>query len=300
MPALIPYNYMPTVGARGAFTTVTDGVVQGTFMDDPAGRWYLRAGVLDQAETIPMWGGIGVYENIPTPGGSPDEHLGNILGRATTLTGTAVKGLSGFSMFNQAHNMAVTPQSPVPLSGSGMSVHYIRLGDGVRICVAADPALAALEGGVVGQQVSWDFNAQLLQPFDAATPTYAITSLVWAATAGGRITVVGAVPVTPVTAVGDAVTFSGATNTGTGGAAAINKTFYVDTFTDNAHFTVAAPAAAGVYGTLAGTILANFGVGALTCRVDRILPAGNMVVRYDPITGFATWNYNGCAAIITI
>ena len=300
MVANLPFNFMPTTNAAGAFTTQTDGVVQGTMYDDPAARWALRGGVVDTGETLPMWGGVGVYENIPGGSADPNESLGLIVGRATTLTGTSAKGLSGFCLFNQAHNMALTPQSPVPMSGSGMTVNYIRLGSGARIAVACDPSLTSLRDGVTGQQVSWDFNAQQLQIYDASTATFSITSLTWASTAGGRITVVGAVPVTTVAGVGDAITFSGATNTGTGGAAAVNRTFYVDTFTDNQHFTVAAPAATGYYGTIAGTILANSGTGALAVRVDRILTGNSLTVLYNTITGLATWNYAGSCAIITI
>lgn len=300
MVAMLPFDYMPTINAAGTFTINMDGVVQGTMMDDPAVRWALRGGVVDTLETLPMWGGVAIYEKIPNlAAGNPDEHLGPILGRATTQTQTSAGGLTGFCMFNQAHHMPITPQSPVPMAGSGMSAHYVRLGTGARICVAADPALAALEGGVVGQQVSWDFNAQRLQPYDAATSTYAITSAAWANTNGGRLTIVMAVP-SLVGAVGDAVTISGATNSGTGGAAAINKTFLVDTFTDNEHFTLAAPAAAGVFNVIAGSPVVAAGVGALPCRVDRILPSGNMIVVYDPSTNRASWNYNGPAAIITI
>lgn len=300
MPATIPFDYMPTINAAGAFTIHTDGAVQGTFMDDPATRWAMRSGVLDINESLPMWGGIGIYEHVPAyTVGSPAEQLGSVVGRATTVDQTNTKGLVGFSVFNQAHHMPVTPQSPVPMAGSGMAVHYVRLGSGNRVVVACDPSLGSLEGGSVGQQVSWDFNAQRLQAYDASTPTYAVTSLTWASTNGGRITVVGGVAL-PVGGVGDAVTFQDATNTGTGGAAAVNQTFIVDTFTDNQNFTVAAPAAAGYYGTIGGTILLVEGTGALNVRVDRILPGNSMTVAYNYVTGRAGWNYNGTVAIITI
>lgn len=302
MVANLAYNYMPTVGAPGAFTIQTDGVVQGTQYDDPETRYSLRAGLLSQLETVPMWGGVLIYEQIPSlAAGQPAEQLGNIVGRATTLTKTSATGASAFALFNQAHHMPITTQNAVPLAASGMSVNYQRLGSGARIAVACDPSLVSLETGSVGQQVSWDFNAQVLQPYDAATATFAVTSLTWANTAGGRIAVVMATPLTTVGAVGDSVTFSGATNTGTGGAAAVNRTFVVDTFASTSAFTVAAPDASGlVYGTIAGTILAQAGVGALDVRVDRILPTGCMTVNYNSITGQASWNYNGCCALLTI
>lgn len=297
MVAVIPFNYMSTVNAAGSFTVQTDGFVQGTMMDDPAERQKLRGGILASTETLPMWGGVGIYELIPNlAAGNPDEHLGSVVGRATTVDQTNAAGLVGFSVFNQAHHMPVSTLSPVPLAGSGMSVHYVRLGSGVRIVVACDPSLASLEGGSVGQQVSWDFNAQRLQAYDASTATYALTSMTWAS---GHLTVVGAVA-GPVGGVGDAVTISGATNTGTGGTAAINKTFIVDGFTDNQHYTLAAPAAAGVYGTIGGSPVINEGTGALTVRVDRILLGNSMIVNYDPYLGISNWNYSGTCALITV
>lgn len=301
MVATIPFNYMPTVGAAGAFTIATDGVVQGTQYDDPETRWSLRSGILDTGETLPMWGGVLVYENVPNlASGNPDEHLGLVVGRATTLTATSSKGASGFSLFNQAHHMPITPQSPVPLAASGMSVHYQRLGTGARIAVRADPALVSLEGGVTGQQVSWDFNNQVLQPYDASTATITITGATWASTNGGQITATvanwtGAFQ----PGAGDIVNISGATNSGTGGAAAVNTNFIVVSSTST-QAVLAAPAASGVIGTIGGSPVFNFGTGALNVRVDRILPTGCMTVSYNSTTGFASWNYNGCCALITI
>lgn len=298
MVATIPFNYMPQVNAAGAFTTSTSGVVQGVQTDDPETRWSLRSGVLAQTETLPMWGGVLIYENVPNlAAGNPDSSLGSTVGRATTLTATSTGGASGFALFNQAHFMPLTAQSPVPMSASGMAVHYQRLGSGARIAVAADPDLVSLEGGVVGANVSWDFNNQLLQPYDASTATFAINTATWSANV---LTVVmtAALPVTP--AAGDKITISGATNSGTGGAAAINTTFTVLTGTDTSHFTLSAPAASGVFGTIGGSPVVNMGTGALLVRVDAVLPTGCMTVSYNPTTGFASWNYNGCCAIITI
>jgi hypothetical protein len=300
MVANISFNPLITTNAAGTFVASSDGVVQGTFYDDPAVRYALRGGILATTETLPMWGGVGVYELVPTPGTpNPDISLGSILGRATTLTQTSTGGLTGFTVFNQAINMVTTPQSTVPLSGTGMSCHYFRLGSGARIAVAADPVLVDLEGGLVGANVSWDFNNQRLQPYDASTATYSVTSMTWSSTNGGQIAVVMAVA-SPVGAVGDAVNISGATNTGTGGNSVVNGNFTVNTFTDNEHFTVLAPAASGVYGTIAGTIVLNYGTGALACRIDRVYNGTAMTVSYNSVTGYATWNYGGTAVVIQI
>ena len=300
MTATIPFNPLVTTNAAGRFVATSDGVVQGTFYDDPAVRYAMRGGFLAYTETLPMWGGIGIYELVPSPtSGQPDQSLGSPVGRATTLTQTSSGGLTGFAVFNQAINMVTTTQSPVPLSASGMSVHYFRLGSGARIAVAADPVLVDLEGGLVGAQVSWDFNNQILQPYDASTTTYAISSMTWSSTNGGQVAVVMSVA-SPVGAVGDSINISGATNSGTGGAGVVNGNFTVSAFTDNEHFTFLLPAASGVVGTIGGSPVLNYGTGALACRIDRIYSGNSMTVSYNASTGYATWNRSGTCAVITI
>ena len=70
MVATIPYNpYVQIGGNAGLFNTTANGVRQGTAYADPSTRYRLRAGILAQTETIPMWGGVGIYANIP--GGGP-------------------------------------------------------------------------------------------------------------------------------------------------------------------------------------------------------------------------------------
>ena len=46
-------------------------------------------------------------------------------------------------MFNQAHNGLTTPQSPVPLFLSNMSVSFYRFGSGMRVPVKASDAVIA-------------------------------------------------------------------------------------------------------------------------------------------------------------
>ena len=302
MVAQIPGSYMPTVNAYGAFTISTNGGVQGTQYDDPETRWSLRSGLVSQSETIPMWGGVGIYCQIPSlVTGQPSESLGALIGRATTLDKTSSTGLVGFSLFNQVYNAPITPQSGVPMAGSGMTFNYQRLGSGARIWVACDPSLASLDGGSVSQQVSWDFDNQRLQPYDASTATIAASATVtWASTGGGQLTF----PVAAWTgafqpSAGDVLAITGATNSGTGGAAAINASFTVVSATATQAI-FAAPAASGVFGTIGGSPVINFGTGALAVQVDQVLTTGNMVVKYNPATGYASWNMNDCCAIITI
>jgi hypothetical protein len=296
MVATINFNPLLTTTAAGGFSVQADGLFQGTAFDDPAIRNALAGGLLATSETLPMWGGVGIYENV-SPSAGFDVSMGGQLGRATSITGGS-KNLTGFSVFNQAHAWITSPQSRVPLAATGMTVPFYRLGSGARIAVQIDPSLVSLEGGLITQSVSWDFNAQVLAPL-ASAATYAITSMTWNATAGGQAVVVAGVA-TPVGGVGDLVTISGATNTGTGGAGAVNGTFAVAAFTDNQHFTLAMPAATGVIGTIAGTILANYNNVALPVKILQVQIGNSKTVLFNPATGFANWNPSGAAAVILI
>jgi hypothetical protein len=293
MSAQFSVNPVLTTVAAGSFGIDTSGYIQGTALDAPNTRNNLAGGVLASTETLPMWGGVAVQELITTVPLVAGGTLGNSVARASALT-----NLTGFAVFDQDYSMVNSPQSPVPLAATGMGVNFYRLGSGARIAVACDPSLASLEGGLINQNVSWDFNDQMLQPYVASGATISITSITWANTNGGRGTVVAgaAVPF----GLGDTVYISGATNTGTGGAAAVNGPFVIDTYTDTTHFTLAMPAAAGVIGTIGGTIVANVGTGALAVKVLDIQVGNSMTVSYNAATGFATWNRSGTTAIILI
>jgi hypothetical protein len=245
-----------------------------------------------------MWGGVAISEATrvdPAAAGVRDPSLGGLITRATTLTGAAAGQLTGFSVFDQDHSMIAYAQNTVPLALANMSVHFYRLGSGARIAVAMDPSLVGLDGNVITQNVSWDFNNQRLQPYVASGATIGLTSITWA---NGIGTVVAAAPV-PY-GVGDYVNISGATNTGTGGVAAVNGNFRIAALTDSTHFTLAMPAAAGVIGTIGGTLLANVGVGALPVKLLEVQASNCMTVDYSPATGFATWNRDGACAVILI
>lgn len=284
-----------TTNAAGSFNTTSLGYVQGTALADPAVRNALAGGVLAASETLPMWGGVGIYEFVP-PNGTSNGSLGGSVGRALLLTGT--KALTGFSVFDQDHSMINSPQSPVPLAAAGMGVNFYRLGSGARIAVACDPSLVSLEGAIINGPVSWDNVNQRLQPYIASGATEAVTSMTWSSAGGGRIAVV--MTAASVYGLGDEVNVSGATNTGTGGNTVVNGNFIIDTYTDTTHFTLAAPAAAGVYGTIAGTIVLNVGFGALACKVLDVQIGNSLTVDYNSTTGFATWNRSGSTAIILI
>lgn len=295
-----------TSNFSGSFYSTSFGDVQGTFYDDPAARWALSYGYLSPSDTntAPLWGGVLVSAQVPTPAtANPNVALGTPLVHATTLTTTTASGgASGFAVFNQAYNGVIVPgANNVPTFYSGDTIGWCPFGSGMRVAVKADPSLAAYEGGAVGQQLSWDFNNQVLTEYDASTATIAASSTVtWASTAGGQLTF----PVAAWTgawqpAAGDILNISGATNSGTGGAAAINTNFIVVSSTST-QVILAAPAASGVFGTIGGSPVINFGTGAFPSSVSMILltTSNCMTVNWNGTS--ATWNPNGCVAVLRI
>lgn len=292
MSGSISLNPMLTTNMLGSFSVTSDGYTQGDARDDPATRFALATGIVASTETLPMWGGVGIFENVPGAAFPGAGSLGSSIGRATALT-----NLTGFSVFNQNHAWIQTAQGQVPVATVGMTSSFYRLGSGARIPVQVDPSLVSLEGGLVTQNVSWNFASQTLQPYDASTATYSITSMTWSATNGGQAVVVAGVA-TPVGAVGDIVNISGATNSGTGGAGLVNGNFTVTSFTDNEHFTIAMPGTSTTIGTIAGTIVANYGTGILPVKVLRLNVGNSKIVTYQ--NNLANWTSTGSCALILI
>jgi hypothetical protein len=163
MVANIAFNPYLQTNAAGMFTIESDGFVVGTAMPDPAARFALSGGWLASTETLPMFGGIAIGESVPQerpPVTRTDIALGGIIKRSTAYT-----DLTGFSVFDQNYAAVNTPQSPVPTVGSGGLVNFYRLGSGARVALAIDPTLISLEGGLITQQVSWDFTNQKIIAF---------------------------------------------------------------------------------------------------------------------------------------
>jgi hypothetical protein len=129
-------NPVLTTNAAGTFSVTLDGLMQGNAHDDPAMRNQLTGGLLDAAETLPMWGGIPVGEYLRITA------MDNAI-RATVKRSTTAATTSGISVFNQNHTMINTPQCNVPQSSPGMAVNFYRLGSLARIPMQADPALIA-------------------------------------------------------------------------------------------------------------------------------------------------------------
>ena len=290
--------YAQTGGNNGLFNAQSTGVRQGTAYADPSTRYRLRAGILNSTETLPMWGGVGIYAFVPggsagTVGspGVPKYALGALVGRATALTGTYK--LAGFSVFDEAYGMITSPQSPVPLAGEYNQVNYYPLGSLARIAVECDPALVDLRGTNTLAQVSWDFTNQLLVPY---LGTLTISSATYNSTTG-LVTLTMASAVT--FDAGDSITTSGLV--GSGSVAQLNGTF---TALSASGTTVTYEAPTGLTLTISGgspTLTVGGSADAeLPVEVLDVQSTNCETVVYNTITGFATWNYNGACAVIKI
>jgi len=288
-PPFYPYG---VTNAAGSFSVQSEGYVQGTMLDDPSARFALAGGTLASTETYPMWGGVAISEYLP--GSTTDGTTGGTVGRATSNA-----NITGFSVFNQAYNWVSTPSSPAPSAGLGNGVPFFRLGSGARIAVAMDPSLVSLGTDIITQPVSWDINNQILQPYDASTTTYSVTSMTSSYAAGVYTIVVVMAVASLVGAVGDEINISGVTGTG---AALVNGNQTVTAFTDNQHFTFQVTAASGAIatGALSGTIVLNAGTGTLNVKVINYNIGNSKTIVYNPVTGAVSYNPTGSCAIILI
>ncbi|MDE2102507.1 MAG: hypothetical protein KGL39_34995 [Patescibacteria group bacterium] len=297
----IAFNPAITTTAAGTFNVSSSGFIAGTAYPDPASRNYLSGGVLASTETLPMWGGVGVSENMVTPGSLtlPERALGSSIIRATTLTAAAAGQLVGFSVFDQAHAWINTPQSPVPQTGSGGLVNYYRLGSLARIALPISTALSSLEGGVVTAQVSWEFVNQMIVPYTDGYSAATITGAVWASTSGGQTTYTVGTDLTTHLHAGDNINVTGVVNTGGASTSAYNGVWYVVSVSSTT-IVVSAPAAASL-GTYAsgGSVNAVTG-GVLPVKILDVDFGNSMVPVYNSSTGFVTWNRSGNAALCLI
>lgn len=283
--------YAQTAGNAGLFNVTSTGLRQGTAYADPSTRYRLRAGLLATTETLPMWGGVGVYANVPGGTSNPSYALGTIVGRAVSLT-DASKPLAGFSVTDEAYGMITSPQSTVPLIGSGGQVNWYPLGSLARIAVQCDAALVDLRGDPISSQVSWDFTNQLLVPY---LGTLTISS-------GTYNTTTGVIVLTMSTSVTfgppDSVTLSSLT--GSGAYASLNGTWTV-TAASGTSVTLAGPVGEGTAAITGGSLTVGGSAdAALPVKVLDVQSTNCEVVTYNSTTGFATWNYNGAAAVIQI
>ena len=160
----ITINPQQMTNAAGTFVARSEGAIQGMFVDDPAIRNELVSAVVSPAQSTPLWGGMGITENLTTAG-TEDQSIGSVLALATSQA-----NLTGFTVFNQAAAMIASAQSPVPLAAAGGgttlvggAINFFRLGSRARIWVACSSAVAAaFAGGAVNAAAYWDYTNQVL------------------------------------------------------------------------------------------------------------------------------------------
>ncbi len=311
MVSSLAFNPAATTNAAGSFGVSWNGLIQGTEYNDPSTRMWLAGGILSTAETLPMWGGVGISEAIPAYtapyyGGTqtPAQSLGGIITRATNVTANTAGTLTGFSVFTQNYANIANAQSPVPVSLSGMLVNFYRFGTNARIAVPMAPSLVSLVGSEIIPLVSWDFVNQQLIPYVAAYAGGAIGGSATYTSSTGILSVTfGSAPLGAGIgsgANGAYVSISGLTTT-VGNAANVNGDFAIVS-TASSGTVLNLQAVAGL-----GTITINSGVGslaagggALACRILDLEVGTSMTVSYNSTTGFTTWNRSGSCAVILI
>ena len=297
----ITFNPAITTNGIGSFNVDSAGFIAGTALDDPSARNYLAGGVLATTETLPMWGGVGIAEYIPQntySASNPNQNLGMLIKRATVIGSAGTAGsLTGFSVFNQAHAMVNTPQSPVPQAGGGGNVEFYRLGSGARIALPIDPALVSLVGSIDTSLVSWDFAASRIVKYTTAYVANPITGATWANTSGGQISYTVTNDLSAVLSAGNTVDITGVVSTG-GTGVGYNGTFVVVSCSSTTLVvTFVAASSPGTYSS-GGSVTA--GGGALPGKILDLNIGNSMVPVYDPVTGFLTWNRSGSCAIVLI
>lgn len=164
MSASINMNPMLTTNANGLFNVSSNGFTQGDAQADPAVKFALASGLLSTSATAPLWGGIPISESIPAASAQPGTNAtGSSVIQSTTLANS-----TGICVFNQAFHGITSPQSNAPSYLPGMSVNFYRFGSGARIPLRINPALVSLDGGLVTQQVSWDFTNNWITTYDGS------------------------------------------------------------------------------------------------------------------------------------
>ncbi|HAH1466598.1 hypothetical protein HCX06_00250 [Escherichia coli] len=285
--ANLSLNPMATTNAAGSFGVQSDGFIQGVALDDPANRFNLASGTVAATETKPLWGGLPVAELLPGVNSSP---RGSTIRRAVSLA-----EIEGFTVFNQAHNGLTTPQSPVPLYASGMSVSFYRLGSNMRVPLKASAQVVALgtAGASVKTPLAWDFvNNQVTTAAAAAFSGADIDTT--AVTYSNGVATATTASAHGLTA-GQYVKISGVD------PAAYNGTVVVLTVPSTTTFTYAPASAPGGSATTQGAIgaVAQADI-TLPVKVISIESGNSKTVSYDSATGFLTWNNTDSCALVLL
>lgn len=151
----VSFNPQLMTSPTNTFLQSTEGYVQGTTFDDTSSRMWLASGVVASSVTQPVWGGMAITEAVPLV----DK---NALGSSLTLA-SAAGNVTGFTVFDQAHNMIIVPGNSVQQSVAGMTINYYRFGSNIRIAVGVLSTLVAtLDTGAINQALYWDPALQQL------------------------------------------------------------------------------------------------------------------------------------------
>lgn len=152
MSGTVNFNPYTTTTPQNTFLLESQGYIQGVATDDPVAYEWLAGGVLASTETLPMWGGVPIEELVNIAGTNADALGGNVKRATSQAT------VTGWSVFNQAGHMVITPGNTVPLAGVLNGVHFYRAATNQRVAVQADPALAAAVSGnsITASALYWD------------------------------------------------------------------------------------------------------------------------------------------------
>lgn len=151
----VSFNPQLTTSPSNTFLQSTEGYVQGTTLDDTSSRMWLASGVVAASVTQPVWGGMAITEEVATVNAN---QLGNSLALAS-----AAGNVTGFTVFDQAHNMIIVPGNTVQQSVAGMTINYFRFGSNIRIAVGVlSSIVGTLDSGAINQALFWDPALQQL------------------------------------------------------------------------------------------------------------------------------------------
>jgi hypothetical protein len=151
----VSFNPQLTTSPSNTFLQSTEGYVQGATFDDTSSRMWLTSGVVASSVTQPVWGGMAITEEVATVNAN---QLGNSL-----VLASAAGNVTGFTVFDQAHNMIIVPGNTVQQSVAGMTINYYRFGSNIRIAVGVlGSIVATLDSGAINQTLYWDPALQQL------------------------------------------------------------------------------------------------------------------------------------------
>src|SRR5579859_4415802 len=144
MSGTLSFNPYATSTPQNTFLNPTQGYVQGLVYDDTTARLELMGGTLATTESVVMWGGRPIGEQINVTAAGASDGLGPVVASATSTATT-----TGWSVFTQAGSMVLPPGGAYPpIAAVGNYVAFFRYGSNARIMVACDPALiTSISGG---------------------------------------------------------------------------------------------------------------------------------------------------------